>query len=157
MMAMRNRKGQFEKGVSGNPWGRRASEKPSHSLPALNRKVVFEIAEKEMEVTINGVKETMSLYKAAVMRLAIAAAGGDRVAARQFTELVSATAKEDLTMRLKSKLMMEQLDTVREENERLKAKLEARTGVVTVPVDWGRYSGVDDDARLDDGRVTMEG
>jgi hypothetical protein len=156
-MGVRNRKGQFEKGVSGNPWGRRAREKPSHSLPALNRKVVFEIAEKEMEVTINGQKETMSLYKAAVMRLAVAAAGGDRVAARQFTELVSDTAKEDLTMRLKSKLLMEQLDAVREENERLRSKLEGRTGVVTVPINWARYSEVDDDARLDDGRVTMDG
>ncbi|HYG27086.1 MAG TPA: DUF5681 domain-containing protein [Caulobacteraceae bacterium] len=156
-MTVRNRKGQFEKGHSGNEYGRRPREKPVHNLPAKNRKVIFDIAEREMEVTIGGERQRMSLFEASLLRMAIAGANGDRIAARQFAQLVSDTAKEDLTMRLKSKLLMQQLDHVREENERLRAKVEARTGVVTVPYDWSQHDNVADDGRLDDGRTTMEG
>ena len=156
-MAVRNAKGQFEKGFSGNGNGRGARKKPSHRLPALNRKAILEIAEKEMEVTVNGERQTMSIYQAALWQMGIAAVKGDRVAARQFVQLVSDTAKEDLTMSLRTRLLMDEMNDVRDENERLKDKVEQRTGVVIDRnYDWS-WTGVSEDARLDDGRRTMEG
>lgn len=155
-MAVRNKQGQFEKGYSGNEYGRRPRGKPTHNLPSRNRKVVFDIAEREMEVVINGERQRLSLYEACVLRVAIDGAQGDRVAARQFAQLVSDTAKEDLSMRLKTTLLMEQMDKVSEENERLRAKVEARTGVVIAPPNWSKHADVHDDSRLDDGRMTLE-
>lgn len=156
-MAQRNQKGQFKKGSSGNTSGRPTREKPSHRLPAKNRKAILDIAEREIEVTISGEKQKMTLFEAAVLRLATASAQGDRVASRMFAEMVMDAAKEDLTMSLRTKLMMQQMDEVWAENETLRGKVAARNGVVhDRNYDWS-WTGVSDDARLDDGRTTMEG
>lgn len=156
-MAVRNNRGQFEKGSSGNENGRPKREKPNHRLPARNRDAIFRIAEMEREVVIDGVRQTLTLFEAAAMRLAIAAAGGDRVATRQFVQLVSDAAKEDLSMRLRTKLMVADMEEVREQNEMLREKLGSRTGgVIHDPNhDWS-WTGISDEARLDDGRTTLE-
>lgn len=157
MMAARNKKGQFEKGSSGNEYGRPKTEKPNHRLPARNRNSIFRIAEMERGVVIDGERQTMTLFEAATMRLAIAAANGDRVSARQFVQLVSDAAREDLSMRLKTKLLMADMDAVRDQNEMLKEKLGSRTGgVIHDPNhDWS-WTGISDEARLDDGRTSLE-
>lgn len=152
-MAVRNRKGQFEKGASGNENGRPSKKAPSHRIPAFNRNAVFAIAEMQREVTIDGEKRLMTLYEAAVLRMAIAAASGDRVACQKFVSLVDETASRDLSMRLATKRLMEEMDETQAENERLRQKLEKRTGVVIMP---SVPKVVSPDARLDDGRMSLD-
>jgi hypothetical protein len=102
-MAVRNQKGQFEKGSSGNEYGRPAKEKTSHRLPARNRNAILDIAERRIDITIGGKKEELTLFEANVLRLGMDGAQGNRVSARQFAKLVEDTAKEDLTMKLSVK------------------------------------------------------
>lgn len=151
-MAVRNQKGQFEKGSSGNAYGRPAKTAPSHRIPAFNRNFVFGIAEMQREVTIDGEKRMMTLYEAAVLRLAIAAANGDRVACQKFVSLVDETANRDLAMRLATKQLMAEMEATQIENERLRQKLEQRTGVVVLPP---APLPVLPEARLDDGRMSL--
>lgn len=157
-MSQRNQKGQFKKGSSGNMSGRPTREKPSHRIPAKNRKTILEIAEREIDVTIDGEKQKMSFFEAALWRLAMASAQGNRIAARDFAPIVMATAREDLSMSLRTKLLMQQMDDVRAENETLRGKVAARKGgVIHDPThDWS-WTGISEEARLDDGRTTMEG
>lgn len=157
-MAQRNQKGQFEKGSSGNTSGRPTREKPSHRMPAKNRKTILDIAEREIDVTIDGEKQKMSFFEAALWRLAMASAQGNRIAARDFAQIVMATAREDLSMNLRTKLLMQQMDDALAENEMLRGKVAARTGgVIHDPNHNWDWTGIREDARLDDGRTTMEG
>ncbi len=152
-MAVRNKKGQFEKGASGNENGRPSRKAPSHRKPAFNRNAVFAVAEMQREVIFDGQKRLMTLYEAALLRMAIAAANGDRVACQKFVSLVDETATRDLSMRLATKQLMAEMDETKAENERLRQKLERRTGVVVltpVPME------VPPEARLDDGRISYD-
>lgn len=152
-MAVRNDKGQFEKGFSGNEYGRAAKKQTSHRLPATNRNSILAIAERRIEITVGGKKEEMSLFEANVLRLGMDGANGNRLSARQFAQLLLTTAKEDLTMTLSSKVLMAEMDETQSEIERLRSKLERRTGVVILPP---TPRVVPPEARLDDGRMSLD-
>lgn len=152
-MAERNKKGQFEKGVCGNPYGRRAKTRTSHRLPATNRNSIIDIAERRIEITVGGKKEEMSLFEANVLRLAMDGAHGNRLSSRQFAQLLMSTAKEDLIMKLSAKQLVAEMEETQIEIERLRAKLEQRTGVVVRPT---LPKAVAPEARLDDGRMSLD-
>lgn len=143
--ASRKGNGQFGAGHSGNPYGRPPKEKPNHSIPARNRRAVFEIAEREVEFTFDGKTERMSYYQASILRLAAAGVKGDTRAAIKFVETVNRTAEADLTRRLIAIQHMQQVDALAEENEQLRERSQQKTGVLVLP-----REPVDVNARLDD-------
>lgn len=155
-MAVRNRKGQFEKGSSGNEYGRPPREKTSHRLPARNRNAILDIAERQIEITMGGKREQLSLFEANVLRLAMDGAQGNRVSARQFAKLVDDTAKEDLTMKLSVKQLMAEMERTQAENAELRAKNARRNGVVEMPRDHWPTLAPGTGARLDDGRTSLD-
>lgn len=155
-MAVRNQKGQFEKGSSGNEYGRPAKEKTSHRLPARNRNAILDIAERRIDITIGGKKEELTLFEANVLRLGMDGAQGNRVSARQFAKLVEDTAKEDLTMKLSVKRLMAEMERTQTENAELRAKNARRNGVVEMPADHWPTLSRDMGERLDDGRMSLD-
>lgn len=154
-MAARKKNGQFEKGSSGNEYGRPKAAKPNHRIPAKNRDAILRIAEREIEITLGGKKEKMTLFEANVLRLALDGAHGGRVSARQFAAMVEDTAKEDLQMGLRTRLMMEDMNRVRDEHAEMKRKLGRKGGVMHVEDPTLSWAGISDEARLDDGRRTL--
>ena len=154
-MAARKKNGQFEKGSSGNEYGRPKAAKPNHRIPAKNRDAILKIAEREIEITIGGKKEKMTLFEANVLRLAFDGALGGRVSARQFAAMVEDTAKEDLQMGLRTRLMMEDMNRVRDEHAELKRKMGQKGGVIHDENHNWAWTGISDEARLDDGRRTL--
>ena len=141
--------GTFKRGVSGNPNGRPVKRKPDHSIPARNRRELFKIAQMEVAVTINGKTEMMSMYNAANLQLAMAAAKGDRHAAKLFVQTVNSQAQTDLLMRKQAHLTIAHMNAVEEENHRLRERVEQRSGVLVLPKSELPIAGRSE--RLDDG------
>jgi len=148
-MEERKANGQFSKGVSGNPNGRPRRREPDHSLPAANRRAIFEIANTPVEVTIRGKKVTKTLYEATMLHLGKAAAHGDLQAGKLFARYVHDAAREDLTMRLSNLRHREYVEGLETELDELRRR-SGRHGVVVVPL------AVAEDARLDDGRTDLD-
>lgn len=83
------RKSQFQKGVSGNPRGRRAKIEPSRTR--LQHQVDFlSISEAPITVSLNGKQQTMSGFQAVIWKLQQKALTGDKHA----LELYLRTKKE---------------------------------------------------------------
>lgn len=144
--------GQFGAGHSGNPYGWPPKEKPDHSIPARNRRAVFEIAEREVEFVFDGKTERMTYFQASVLRVAAAGVKGDIRAAMKFIDAVSRTAEHDIARRASTHQYMQTMDAVAEENETLRARQKQKTGVLILSPD-----PVDPDARLDDEESLPEG
>ena len=143
---VRNEKGQFV--GSGNPKGRPLKFKRDPKLPASRRRSIFNVADRPVQITIDGKIETVSMYEACLFRMAAAGAQGNRIAAKQFIELTMAASDIDLTRNLIAMKNQQYVQALEEENEKLQAKVAPKTGVVHVP--WEEWDKVRD-RRLDDG------
>lgn len=92
-MAERNKKGQFEKGVSGNPLGRAVKPARRHRLPVSNRRTTFEVA--EMPVTLqgrDGETVTTTYYEAVLIAMARKGMAGHAASMRAFLQHVDKAA-----------------------------------------------------------------
>lgn len=150
--APRQGNGQFGAGHSGNPYGRPPKQKPDHSIPARNRRAVFEIAEREVEFVFEGKIERMSYFQASFLRVAAAAVKGDVRAAMKFIETVNRTAEVDLARRLSSLQHIENINALEQENEQLRERTKKKSGVLVLAAE-----PANPDARLDDQENLPEG
>lgn len=92
-MVERNEKGQFEKGISGNPRGRGVKAPRRHRLPISNRLTAFEVA--EMPVTLqdrNGEFEQTTYYRAVLIAMARKGMAGHAPSQRAFLEQIDRAA-----------------------------------------------------------------
>jgi hypothetical protein len=125
-------KGRFAKGSSGNPAGRPAKHKKRHSMPEINRRAAFDIAEREITLKANDTLQTVTLYQANLLRLAMDGANGNRNAARLFIAEVNRAA----SMEWQNSAIVEMLLSENEEQERELEALRSRVprnGVVIDP------------------------
>ena len=150
----RDSKGRFPKGVSGNPLGRRMQLRRDPKLPASRRRVISDVADKQIDVTVDGEKRRMGLFEANVHAIAVAGAKGSRVAAQKFVDLMIALADTDLERRLATRELMEQMNEVADENARLKAQHGSDGGVLVVGMEkmeeWYSQRHEIDERHLDD-------
>ena len=136
---VRDGKGRFVKGSSGNPAGQAYRIPRDPSLPASRRRIINAVADEEVEVKVNGKPRRMSLYEANVRALGLAGTR-DRVAALKFIELTNETSERHLARRLRSQELLEEMNALVEENMRLKAKYAPTSGVVTLgPEEWEKF------------------
>lgn len=146
---VRDSKGRFPRGVSGNPHGRKMQFKRDPKLPASRRRVVNEVADEEIEVKLNGKTTKMTMFEANVRALAHAGIK-DRVAAQRFIDLATETSERDLERRLATHAFREYYDRIEEENERLRQLTAPQGGVVHIPYDgpldkWSAAAALDDE------------
>lgn len=76
--------GTFRKGISGNPAGRPPKKRQKHFFPIHNANAAIAVAETPVEVTIDGVPQEISIYRAVLLTLARKAMAGNHSAAREF-------------------------------------------------------------------------
>jgi hypothetical protein len=81
-MAMRNERGQFEKGVSGNPNGRPRKE-PHPISDIQHRRDFFDIMEMPVSINDGGKRKEVPIRVAINKQLALKAAAGDMMAIRE--------------------------------------------------------------------------
>lgn len=127
----RDAKGRFR--GSGNPRGRPSSRplfEMDSRLPASRRRSIFNVADRKVTVKIGGKEEELSIFEACALQMGVAGATGDRVAARQMIELAMSVSQTHLERRVVTTQVLHENDQLREENERLRALHEKRTGVV---------------------------
>ncbi|MGE0827763.1 MAG: DUF5681 domain-containing protein [Hyphomonadaceae bacterium] len=87
--------GQFTRGQSGNPRGRPPrSARITH--PEQFRDAVFSVAECEIETTLEGKPQRMTLLQANVMTLALKGAGGDTRASNLFHNVYHRAVEQEL-------------------------------------------------------------
>lgn len=146
----RTASGRFAPGQSGNPRGRKMQFKRDPSLPASRRRIIMAVADRLIDVKIDGKTEKMSLFEANVLALARAGATKSRIAASSFLDLAMETSQRDLEHRLLSRKLIERMNAVEETNEILRDKLGHRaSGVVHVQVDdlnnWDPHRRLDDE------------
>lgn len=108
--------GRFRKGVSGNPSGRPLKTVKRHSAPVHNQRATFDIAEQLVTVTVDGERQSMTLYQANLYRLGLKGASGDGAAAKAFVDRVDRSAKSQENEMAPQLLLIE-------ENKELKAIL----------------------------------
>jgi hypothetical protein len=149
----RDENGRFRKGCSGNPRGRRMRFRSDPKLPASRRRVISDVADRRIEVKIDGQPREMSLFEANVHSLAVAGAKGNRVAAQKFIDLMLDLADRDLERRLITQSVRQHYDRLEEENERLRQTSGQRSGTVHVAVDslndWDPHRRLDDEQGVD--------
>jgi hypothetical protein len=149
----RDENGRFRKGCSGNPRGRRMQFRSDPKLPASRRRVISDVADRKIEVKIDGQAREMSLFEANVHALAVAGAKGNRVAAQKFIDLMLGLADKDLERRLVTQSVRQHYDRLEKENERLRQTSGQRTGTVHIPVDslndWDPHRRLDDEEGVD--------
>lgn len=139
----RDEGGRFRKGKSGNRRGRPPKRRIDPRLPAARRDAVMRIADRMVDVRVDGsgMPERMSLYEANILQLGIAGAKGSRIAAQKFVEMAMATSERDMLMRVQNRILVERMNQVEEELYQLQKRTGSRTGVLEVPgplEDWGR-------------------
>lgn len=90
----RDEAGRFRKGVSGNPNGRPLKVEKHHSMPLLNQRSAFDVAEQPVTVTVNGAQKTMTLFEANLYQIGMKGARGELAAAKAFVAMVARDAKD---------------------------------------------------------------
>jgi len=151
----RDRKGRFRKGSSGNPRGKKKVQfKRDPGLPASRRRVISEVADKQIEVTIDGQKRSMSLFEANVHAIAVAGAKGNRIAAQKFIDLMLELADRDLKRRVVAHTMMENINAIAEENELLKTQVGHQGGAIVLGSE--KFDEWDAERRIDDEKGVAE-
>jgi hypothetical protein len=158
---IRDEKGRFRKGCSGNLRGRKMQFRSDPKLPASRRRVISDVADRKIEVKIDGQPREMSLFEANVHALAVAGAKGNRVAAQKFIELMLELSDRDLERRLITQSVRQHYDRIEEENERLRAATGQRTGTVHVDGvslnDWDPHRRLDDEQGVEQALSTLGG
>lgn len=102
--------------TSGNPRGRPRKVDPS--LPAARRDAISRVAERRLSVRVTGGPSgreevvEMSYYEACIHRIALAGASGNRIAARNFVEMV-----------MQNSILIERFERMEAERERRIAML----------------------------------
>lgn len=131
-MTAKANKGHFPKGRSGNPKGRPAKPlfEPDPNLPSSRRQEIMDVANHQVQLTIDGKRQSMSLYKANAYRLGMAGVT-DRVASMRFIELITRVAEIDFAQRIGVAQINQAIEQLLEENDTLRRKYGPRnSGVI---------------------------
>lgn len=148
-LPVRDNKGRFRKGSSGNPRGRKMQFPRDPNLPAAKRRIIAAVADEVIEVKIAGKLVKMTIFEANVRALALDGTK-NRISAQRFIDLACGNSERDLARRLVTHQTMEHYEQLERENERMRAQIQPRSGVLTVPSDgpldeWSPHDFLDDD------------
>ncbi|HEX9805960.1 MAG TPA: DUF5681 domain-containing protein [Alteraurantiacibacter sp.] len=143
----RDQKGRFRS--SGNPRGRPYRIARDPKLPASRRNAIFRVADRKLPVNVEGKTENLTIFEANILRLGIAGAKGNRVAAKDFLQLTMMASNVDLQQRMTGRLLTDRMDRLEQENELLRQKYAPqKTGTLRVSMEeWERFQ----ERRCDDG------
>jgi hypothetical protein len=147
-MADRQRKsnGQFVPGVSGNPKGRPRRPVEDLKLPAARRRAIFRVADTMVPLKRGDrLVGEITMFEAAYRALGIAAADGDRAAAKIFLDIAMKASNEDAVRRVALHQLTEEIDAMAQEIERLKPKRQTHGVFITDPVAWNQLDATIDD------------
>lgn len=148
-LPVRDNRGRFRKGSSGNPRGRKMQFPRDPNLPAAKRRIISAVADEVVEVKVAGKLVKMTIFEANVRALALDGTK-NRISAQRFIDLACGNSERDLARRLVTHQTMEHYDQLERENERMRAQIQPRSGVLTVPCDgpldeWSPHDFLDDD------------
>ena len=135
-MAVRNDKGQFEKGRSGNPRGRPSQKQTTHRTPAGYRATMLEVAAMPVAFVDRETGEggEVSLLRANMMALGRKGAGGHAPSAKLFLEKNFEAAGVHGELTQMHRYLLEENSRLELQVEQLQARLpQGVGGVLVVP------------------------
>ena len=135
-MAVRNDKGQFEKGRSGNPRGRPSQKQTTHRTPAGYRATMLEVAAMPVAFVDRETGEVgeVSLLRANMMALGRKGAGGHAPSAKLFLEKNFEAAGVHGELTQMHRYLLEENSRLELQVEQLQARLpQGVGGVLVVP------------------------
>ena len=137
-MAVRNDKGQFEKGRSGNPRGRPSQKQTTHRTPAGYRATMLEVAAMPVAVVDRETGEVgeVSLLRANMIALGRKGAGGHAASAKLFLEKNFEAAGVHGELTQLHRYLMEENSRLELQVEQLQARLpQGVGGVYEIPAE----------------------
>lgn len=135
-MEKRDRKGQFRKGVSGNPRGRPTKRQTTHRTPAGYRATLLEVGAMPVPYVDRETGESgeMSLVRANMLALGRKGAGGHAPSAKAFLEKHFEAARVNGELTQLHRYLLEENSRLELEVERLRELIPNQSGgVLTLP------------------------